>query len=311
MNSVHFPESWASWELDPSTRQSVHVWTKYEPFDVSVGTTSTALWTANRGVPSVNLVNNPSFETTVLTEFTESGSDIARSNTMTASGTYALSVDPANSAAGEGFYWTISSPGHPEGSSLIAQCEVRAGGTGGDMKIEIRKVVAGVESVIATSATQTISNSQWDRVTISAAMEVGLTEYRVYVISHTQHNVTFHVDKFMVEQRKDGQITDYVDGSLGNNYEWFGAAHASPSKRRPGIAVVRGIRITNGHGSNTINVSFDTVATAAGTASTGVLLKTAATWETQWPIDVQKNVNVIASGASTQVYGVVWGVHSG
>ena len=62
MNSQHFPEVWPSWEIDPSTRTSVHVWTKYAPIDVSVGTTAVDLLTVDRGVPSVNLVKNPSFE---------------------------------------------------------------------------------------------------------------------------------------------------------------------------------------------------------------------------------------------------------
>ena len=62
MNSQHFPEVWPSWEIDPSTRTSVHVWTKYAPIDVSVGTSAVDLFTVDRGVPSVNLVKNPSFE---------------------------------------------------------------------------------------------------------------------------------------------------------------------------------------------------------------------------------------------------------
>ena len=45
MNSEHFPEAWPSWEIDPSTRTSVHVWTKYAPIDVSVGTSAVDLFT--------------------------------------------------------------------------------------------------------------------------------------------------------------------------------------------------------------------------------------------------------------------------
>ena len=54
MNSDHMPEAWQSWEIDPSTRQSVHVWTKYIPIDVQVGTTAVDLLAVDRGVPAVN-----------------------------------------------------------------------------------------------------------------------------------------------------------------------------------------------------------------------------------------------------------------
>ena len=42
-NTEHFPENWPSWEIDPSTRTSVHVWNKYIPIDVSVGTSAVDL----------------------------------------------------------------------------------------------------------------------------------------------------------------------------------------------------------------------------------------------------------------------------
>ena len=103
MNSQHFPEVWPSWELDPSTRTSVHVWTKYAPIDVSVGTSAVDLLSVDRGVPSVNLVKNPSFEVNTLTDFTASGSAISQSSAQAATGSNSLLVNPANAAAGEGF----------------------------------------------------------------------------------------------------------------------------------------------------------------------------------------------------------------
>ena len=112
MNSIHFPEAWASWEIDPSTRTSVHVWTKYVAIDTTVGTTATDIFTVDRGIPSVNLVKNPSFEVNTLTDFTVlpvgGSSTIAQSNAQAASGTYSLLVTTDNDAAGEGFYWPLS-----------------------------------------------------------------------------------------------------------------------------------------------------------------------------------------------------------
>ena len=132
-------------------------------------------------------------------------------------------------------------------------------------------------------------------------------EYRVAVVSATQHNINFYVDKIQVEQRRDGVARVYVDGAQGLNYEWFGTAHLSSSRRRPGVGVVRGFKLTNGHSSQTVYIALDATASAA----TGVLLKAGDTWETNWPIDVRTNISALASGASTQVYGVAYGVHEG
>ena len=111
----------------------------------------------------------------------------------------------------------------------------------------------------------------------------------------------------MVEQRRDGNLSDYVDGAQGINYEWLGTANLSESRRRPGISVVRGFRLKNGHGSQTVNIALDTDASS----TTGVLLKAGETWETNWPIDIRTKISAIASGSSTQVYGVIWGIHQG
>ena len=304
MNSEHFPEVWPQWEIDPSTRTSVHVWTKYAPIDVSVGTSAVDLFTVGRGVPSVNLVRNPSFEVNTLTDFTASGSAISQSNAFAATGTYSLLVDPANSAAEEGFYWELTTVGHPEGSAIVAQCEVRGTGSpGGAVKIEIQDSSG---TALASSAAHTLTTG-FVRISVGYDLPITSATYRVAVVTTTQHNNNFYVDKFMVERRKDGMLADYVDGAQGINYEWFGTANASESKRRPGIAVVRGFKLKNGHGSQTVNIALDTTASS----TTGVLLKAGETWETNWPIDVQSNISAIASGTSTQIYGVVWGVHQG
>ena len=95
-NSDQFPENWESWEVDPSTRTSVHVWNKYVPIDVSVGTSAVDLLSVSRGTPSVNLIKNPSIEHATITEFTASGSAISQSSAQAASGSNSLLVNPAN-----------------------------------------------------------------------------------------------------------------------------------------------------------------------------------------------------------------------
>ena len=135
--------------------------------------------------------------------------------------------------------------------------------------------------------------------------------YRIAVVSVAQHNIDFYVDKIMIEQRRDGTLSDYVDGAQGVNYEWNGTAHLSESKRRPGISAVRGFSLKNGHGSQTVNIAIDTDATAAGATSTGILLKAGESVTTNWPMDARTKISAIASGGTTQVYGVIWGVHAG
>jgi len=306
--SEHFPENWPQWEIDPSTRTSVHVWNKYVPIDAQVGTSAVDLLTVSRGEPAVNLVKNPSIEHATITEFTASGSAISQSSAQAATGSNSLLVNPANAAAGEGFYWTHTFAGHTEGTAIVAQCEVRGASASGDVKIVIQNS-AGVE--LAASATHSLSTS-FVRLNVKYDIaERVAAEYRVAVVSVTQHNIDMYVDKIMVEQRRDGNLSDYVDGAQGVNYEWMGTANLSESKRRPGISAVRGFKLKNGHGSQTANISIDTDATAAGASSTGILLKAGETIETNWPIDARVKISAIASGASTQVYGVIWGVHEG
>ena len=307
-NSEHIPENWFSWEIDPSTRTAVHPWNKYVPIDVTVGTTAVDLFSVARGEPSVNLVHNPSIENADITEFVASGATRSQSSAQAASGANSLLVNPDNEAAGEGVYWTHTFVGNTDGTAVIAQCEIRGASASGSVKLAIQD--SSGTQLAATDAVDLSTSFQ--RLTLShQLLERQQAEYRVAIVTAAQHNIDFYVDKIHVEVRKDGAVLPYVDGSLGINYEWYGTAHLSPSRRKAGISVVRGFKLTNGHGSNTVNIALDTTATAAGATSTGVLLKTASTWETPWPMDIRQNISAIASGSGTQVYGVVYGVHQG
>ena len=302
--SEHFPENWPEWEIDPSTRTSVHLWNKYVTIDTNVGTSAVDLLTVSRGEPAVNLIKNPSIEHATISEFTVSGSAISQSSAQASHGSNSLLVNPANAAAGEGFYWSDKFAGHTEGTFIVANCEVRGASASGDVKISIQDA-DGVE--LAASATHSLTTS-FARISVKyeIAERVAAT-YRVAVTTVTQHNIDFYVDKIMVEQRRDGNLTDYVDGAQGVNYEWLGTANLSESKRRPGISAVRGFKLKNGHGSQTVYIALEVDASS----TTGVLLKAGETWETNWPIDVRTKISALASGSGTQVYGVIWGVHGG
>ena len=90
------PEHWAEWEVDPSTRSSVHLWTKYLPLNATVTTSGITLLTVSRGIPSVNKVTNPSFESSDLTMYTEIGTGTAPPDS---GGRVAVSGDGEISAA--------------------------------------------------------------------------------------------------------------------------------------------------------------------------------------------------------------------
>ena len=297
-------DEWTSWEVDPSTRSSVHAFTKYAPITATLSTTASDVFTVDRGVPSVNMIKNPSLEVNTLTEFTVSGSAISQSSAQAATGTYSLLVNPANAATGEGFYYTTPSlVGHPEGSVLTASVEVRGASASGDVKLAIQDS-NGVE--LKATATHSLTTG-FVRLTVQHPIERPPATYRVAVVSVSQHNINFYVDKIHVELRKDSSIADYVDGAQGVNYEWTGAANASASRRRAGMSVMRGLRLKNDHASIAVYVAFDQTASA----TTGFQIAAGEVFETTWPVDFRTKISAVAASGTPAIHGVVWGIHQG
>ena len=295
---------WAAWEQDPSTRTSVHAFTKYAPITATLSTTAADVFTVDRGVPSVNMVNNPSIELNALTEFTASGAAISQSSAQAATGTYSLLVNPANSAAGEGFYYTTPTlVGHPEGSHVVASVEVRGASASGDVKLSIQDA-DGVE--LAATSTHNLTPG-FVRLSTSIAIGRPAAAYRVAVVTVANHDINFYVDKIHVEVRQDSTIPDYVDGSQGINYEWVGTANASESKRRAGMSVMRGLRLKNDHASIAVYVAFDQTASS----TTGFQIAAGEVFETVWPVDFRTRISAVAASGTPTIHGVVWGIHQG
>ena len=297
-------DDWAAWEVDPSARTSVHAFTKYAPITATLSTTASDVFTVDRGMPSVNFVRNPSIELNALTEFTASGSAISQSSAQAATGANSLLVNPANAAAGEGFYYTTPNlVGHPEGSHLVASVEVRGASASGNVRLVIQNS-SGTE--LATSATHDLTTGF---VKLSTQHLIGRPSatYRVAVLTVANHNIDFYVDKIHVEVRQDSNIPTYVDGAQGVNYEWTGTANASESKRRVGMSVMRGLRLKNDHGSIAVYVAFDQTASA----TTGFQIAAGEVFETVWPIDFRTRVSAVAASGTPAIHGVVWGIHQG
>ena len=306
-----YPQNWMGWEVDPSTRQSTHLWTKHYPVNVTLSTAQTAqdLFTVSESFPTVNMATNPSFETTdPPTGYTASGSAVARVTTNPRTGTYSMQVTPANSAVGEGFYWSTDTlASQREGANkiyLVASAYFRrASGSGQTVQIQIR------------SADGTTTHASGDVITLSttyqrsvAIFELPITPaaYRVYFVTTAQTSQVFLVDSFQVELQNGGYVTDYCDGSLGVNYEWDGVANASRSRRRGGLVAIRGFFLRSSHDAY---VSFDVTASA----TTGRYLTANTDWWNPHPIHFIRNISFVnvANNETPVIRGDIWGVHAG
>ena len=295
------------WEIDSSTRQSVHPYTKYSPFRTATSTTAANLLSIDRGEIAVNWVTNPRIEATDVTIFTATGSAIARDTGQASVGAASLLTNPANSAAGEGFYWASPAVGFSvTPQHITAQCEVRGASASGSVKIQITDA-SGVE--LATSADTDLTTS-FARITASYSIagSTAAATYRVYVVSAANHNINWYTDKIMFEVREyTNAVSTYVDGASGLNYEWSGTANASTSRKRPAMSVIRGIQIKNESGTSAeiVYVAFD----ATASATTGIPVLAGATYESNFPVDFRENVSIISASGTPTVSGVVWGVN--
>ena len=296
------------WEIEASTRQAVHPYTKYHPFRQATSTTAANLLAIDRGEIAVNWVTNPRIEAADITMFTASGSSISRDTGQQSVGTASLLADPANSAAGEGWYWTSPTiPYSVNPQHLTVQAEVRGASASGSVKIQITDA-SGTE--LATSANTNLTTS-FALITASYTITGSTTAaaYRLTVVSAAQHNINWYTDKIMFEVREDtNAVSTYVDGATGLNYEWTGTANASTSIKRPAMAVIRGVQIKNesGTGAEIVYVAFDNTASS----STGIAVLAGETYESNFPLDFRTNVSIISASGTPTVKGVIWGVNS-
>jgi hypothetical protein len=294
------------WEVDLSTRQAVHPYTKYTPFRTATSTTAANLLAIDRGEIAVNWVTNPRIEAADVTMYTATGSAISRSTAQQSVGTASLLTNPGNSAAGEGFYWASPSIGfYTTPQHITVQCEVRGASASGSVKIQITNA-SGTE--LATSADTNLTTS-FARITASYSIagSTAAAVYRVYVVSAANHNIDWYTDKIMFEVREDtNAVSTYVDGASGLNYEWSGTANASTSRKRPAMSVIRGIQVKNESGTSAeiVYVAFD----ATASSSTGIPVLAGATYESNFPVDFRDNVSVISASGTPTVSGVIWGV---
>ena len=260
------------------------------------------------GEIAANWVTNPRVESSTITMFTATGSAISRDTGQQSVGSASLLANPANSAAGEGWYWespTIPFSVNPQ--HLSVQLEHRGASASGTVKLEIRD--ADGTSVLATSGSSDLATS-WTRVTAAYTVAGSTTaaKYRLYLTTQAQHNINFYADKIMFEVREDTTaVSTYVDGATGINYEWTGTANASTSIKRPDMTVIKGIYVKNqsGTAADIVYVAFNTTATS----STGIPVRGGEEFYSNWPLDFTGYVSVVAAQNTPTISGVIWGIY--
>jgi len=242
--------------------------------------------------------------------YTASGSAISQSSAQASTGSNSLLVNPDNSAAGEGVYWTSDSivgQTNPNPSYLVSTCEVMGASASGDAELVIQDS-DGDDLVASTSISL---STAFQAMNVKYRLpDQGSATYKIMIRSKTQHNIDFYVDKIHVEQRVgDSNIPDYVDGAQGLNYEWTGTANASTSRRRAGLSVIRGIKVVNesATAADIIYVGLDCDASS----TTGIPVLGGQSYETNWPIDFREKVTVRAAQNTPAAHGVIWGIHQG
>jgi hypothetical protein len=301
------------WEIDFSTRQSVHPYTRYYPFRVATSTTASNILSIDRGETATNWVTNPRVEASDVTMFTASGSAIARDTGQQSVGTASLLVNPDNSDADEGFYWTSPTiPFSVNPQHLSVNVEHRGASASGAVTLEI---MDSDGAILATSGTDDLAAS-WRRLTAqyTIAGSTAAATYRLSVTTTAQHNINFYVDKIMFEVREDTTaVSTYVDGASGINYEWTGTANASTSIKKPALAQIKGIKITNESttSGDILYLAFDTTASSSTGIPIlpGVATSSQGVFETNWPLGFTSNVSIVAAQNTPTVSGVIWGTH--
>ena len=243
--------------------------------------------------------------------FTASGSAISRDTGQQSVGTASLLVNPANSAADEGFYWTSPTiPFSINPQHISVQVEHRGASASGAVTLEI---MDSDGTILATSGSDNLATS-WRRLTASYTVPPSTTgaTYRLSVTTTAQHNINFYVDKIMFEVREDtNAVSTYLDGATGINYEWTGTANASTSIKKPDMSVIRGIYIRNESptAAESVYVAFDTTATS----TTGIAVLpnhsdfATSVFESNFPLDFRGYVSVLAASGTPTVSGVIWG----
>jgi len=238
VTSMQDPNIHEHWRFRPSVRESVGIWNRVAPVDVTLATPGTAedLYDAVIGQPTINLITDPSIETGV-TNWTAVGSAISQSAAQAHTGTNSMLVNPDNAATLEGAYWTIGPIG--KGKYLTWSLYVMGASASGDVRVRIY----GITSTTSWTGTTTNLTTAFQRINVTAqVLESAGEQLRLYVETVANHNINYYVDACQAELLP--QVTTYCDGDQSRWCRWDGTADASTSRRFPALGTIRGYTLT-------------------------------------------------------------------
>jgi hypothetical protein len=184
--SLMDPKQYASWEQDPSTRESVRLHTKAYPVDVTLAVAGTAeyLLEVSPGVATVNMITNPSMETgTPPTGYTAvSGAAITRQNTAYLYGSYSMRIVPPGVVAGEGAYWDLGAYPQDQPLTISAYFSDNAGGSD-DARVELVAATTPFTGItnarIAIGNTVTFAGAGWYRSFVTKIEKQAIQVFRI------------------------------------------------------------------------------------------------------------------------------------
>jgi len=290
------------WEF-PSTREALRYHEQYFPINVTLATPGTAenLWTPGTNEPTINLFTNPSFETgDPPTGCTAIGSTLSQSVAQALYSSNSILVNPDNAAAGEGFYIEPNDT-LTIGDSIVASIYVRGAAAAGDVRIRIYGVTTA--SWLSTGSTVSLAADWNSRLKTTWTNTVTPENIRIYVVTATQHNNNFYADGLQVEF---GTLTSYCDGAQGLLYSWDGTAHASMSRRRPPLKVIRGYTF---YTDRDIYIAYGTDRNLTSTSTVGRLVRAGTDWYKDG-CNIRRNISFINryAGEAPTVHGEIWGI---
>ena len=297
------PEKNDLWKFYPSTRESVIIWNRTAPVDVTLATPGTAedLYDCSVGQPTINLITDPSIETGVSL-WTVVGSAVSQSAAQAQFGTNSMLVNPDNVATLEGAYYTL--PVISDRLPLTFSLYVMGASASGN----VRARIYGETSETSWTGTTTNLSTAFQRLTVTKpAMNpsatggaIGGEVFRLYIETVTQHNINYYVDGIQAELLP--QATVYCDGGRSRWTRWDGTANASVSRRFPALGSIRGYTLTVRQAD--CYIDFDRTAD-----SNSRLLTRGVDYWSNHPVDYSRisilNVN---AGESPRVYGEINGI---
>ena len=301
------------WDVDSSTRQSVHPANRYVAISNAASTTAEDVYSivVNGGEIATNLVLNPGVEGSTGDEFVATCSARSRSTAQAAEGSASLLINPDNSAAGEGFYWESELVSRSVNTQYISvQLEVRGASASGAVTLTLRD--SGGTTLHGTSGSHNLTTGF---VKLSATYAIpantDAAKYRLYLVTTAQHNIDFYADKIMFEIREDTTaVSTYVDGNQtggeGPLYEWTGVANASSSIKKPSLTKIKGFQFTNrsATAADIIYLAFDQTATSAN----GIPIYGGDSFNCEVPLDFRGKISMVAAQNTPTLTGVIWGV---